>query len=444
MIAVGDALLVAGGWGLLRLVAGPGPWPFGWVGGAALSLLAGATAIGVATTLLSLAGLPLWPAIVAMLALALAGLRRGRPHWSPATPTAAGGVAAMAGAWLVVTARSGEVVMNDEYAIWALRGRAFAEGTGLGSPVFTDAAAQYQHLDYPLLVPSLVAWAERWAGSLDGAAHMQVALLAAAMLGVVAWAGARLAGSAAAACAVLAAIVPTGAAAYALRIYAEVPTAAFAMATTMLGLVWLREREPVLLRVAAITTAGALLSKNEAGLFALAALLATGLAAGSVRRVGWCAGAALIAYAPWVAWTRVNGLENDVINADTLTPGRLLDNLGRLDDIGAGFANHWPGPGWGLPLLAVAVIAAVGAGQGRLAAATVLTAALALAGLSLSYIATPQDVDRHLATSASRVLLFPAVLTLVAVPLLAGAAAHGRTAPVSSSRPGPAPSAKRA
>jgi hypothetical protein len=417
-----DLVLLAAGWGLLRLIWRGRRWPFGVVGAIGLALLAGTAALALATTLLAIAGLPLWLTVPALLGLALAGVPGGCPRLAIGPSAAIAGLVALAiGARLVSAAASSRVLMNDEYAIWALRGRALSLADGLDPDLFANAAAQYQHLDYPLLVPSLVAWSDRWAGSpADGAAHVQVALLCAALLGVVGWAVTRLAGRLAAVCAVVLAVVPVGAAAYSARLYADLPGAAFALATALLVLVWIHEEDPLFLWTAAVTAAGGLLTKNESGLFALGALLAAAIVGRGARPVLAAGAAALSALIPWFAWTRANGLENDVANAGTLEPGRILDNLERLGAIAAGFAEHWPAPWWGLVLLLPAAALAVSAGHRRIVAAVALTLLTALVGLAASYVVTPTEVRRHLDVSAARVLLFPATLTLVSIPLLAG------------------------
>ncbi|MDX6696897.1 MAG: hypothetical protein QOE65_294 [Solirubrobacteraceae bacterium] len=426
MIVAGDLLLLAGGLGLLRLAC-PGPWPFGVAGGLGLGFLCGSVALALATTLLGVAGLPLWPVVLALGGLAAAGLRRGRPLPDGGRTAGLAGVAAGAlGAWLAIAAASGRVVLNDEYAIWALRGRALSLADGLGSPVFTDAAAQYQHLDYPLLVPALVGWADRWSsGAPEGPAHVQVALLAGAMLLVVGWAVARLAGPLAAAAAVLLAVAPTRFAEMTQRVHADVPAAAFAVATLLLVAVWLRDEEDDrLLRVAAITAAGAVYTKNEGALYGLATFAAAALVARRRRPVALAAAAAALAYAPWALWTRAHGIHSDVLNRATLRPSRLLDELDRLGAIWSGMSGAWPTALWALVAAAVAGALGARAGHARLVVLLAGTVAASLAGLAFVYVATPLELEGQLRVSAYRVQLYPALVVLLSIPLLAGLAAR--------------------
>jgi hypothetical protein len=431
MIVLADMILVAGGWGLLRLACGE-RWRFGLVGGLALSFLAGAAALAFFTTLLAVLGLPLWLTVPALVLLFAAGVARGRPERAREVASGAAGVIALVlGGRLVLAAASSQVAANDEYAIWALRGRGLTLAGELDPQLFANAAAQYQHLDYPLLVPSLIAWSDRFAGSvLDGAAHAQTALLVAALFGVVAWGVFQLAGRLAAVVAVLLCTIPTGTAAFSQRLYADLPAAAFAMATLLLVMVWLQEEhDDRLLAAASITTAGALYTKNEGALFAVVSLLAALVLARRGRRlVAGAVASALLAYLPWALWTRFNDLNNDLVNATTLAPERVADNLSRLGTIADGFSQYWPAPGWALPLFAVAVALAVYHGRERLAAAAVATAALSVAGMAAIFVLTPLDLAGHLESAAARVLLFPALVVLVGIPLLAGASLQASAA----------------
>jgi hypothetical protein len=71
-------------------------------------------------------------------------------------------------------------------------------------------------------------------------------------------------------------------------------------------------------------------------------------------------------------------------------------------------------------------------GQGRLLAQVAVTAAVATAGLYAQYVVSVQGtgaaaaayIEGHFWSTAHRVLLFPAVLCALAVPLLAGAASR--------------------
>jgi hypothetical protein len=414
---LGVLLLLAAGHGLVRLVARDAD--LGVAGTVAFSLLSGGVALAVVTMLAGVTGLPTTLPVLAP-PLALLALAPVRPRLPGRADLAPGALAALVGARLAAAAAVLPVNHNDEYAMWAMRGRALARMGRLDPRVFADE--MYAHPDYPLLVPSLVSWAHGFGGD-RRAAHLHVTLLAVALLLVVAWGVTRLAGRFAAAVAVVAAVVPTGVAVYAVRVMADVANVAYCVALALLLLLWLRDRAPWQWRLAAVMAAGAACTKNEGLAFALATcVVAAAVAPGGLRRKAVplaVAGFAAATAAPWLVWTRLHGVGNRVVNAGALD--RDTDLADRLPVIAEGIAAAWPLPVWWLPLLAVAAAFAVAAGGGRAAAFLGGTAAAAVLVLSAIYVVTPSgDLGAHIAVSAHRVLLFPAVLVAVGIPLLAG------------------------
>jgi hypothetical protein len=382
-----------------------------------LAFLAGVAVLGVTTTLAGVLGLTTspWLTGLPLAALALVPVRPRAPGIRRDAALLAGAVALLAGIRIVTVAARIPSVHNDEYAIWTLRGRALAELGRLDPHVFANTAALYQHLDYPLLVPALVAWTERWGGG-DSAWHVQVALLAVALLGVVAWGVGRLAGPLAAVVAVVSCGVATHFPLVAIRIVADLPAAAYAIAVVLLLLLWLRDEEPWQVRLAAVMATGALHSKNEGGVFVLFACV---LAAVLARRVVPLVplGVAAVTYVPWLAWCRLHDVTNDVVNGEAGARAALTAQ--RLSDIGTGLAEHWPLPFWWLLLLAAAAAYAVREGRWREVVLVMGTAAGAVAALAAIYVVTPLEVTSHIDSSAHRVLLFPALITAMGTPLLA-------------------------
>ncbi|HEX8003467.1 MAG TPA: glycosyltransferase family 39 protein [Mycobacteriales bacterium] len=427
---LGALLVLAAGHGVVR-VAAPRR-AFGVVGGAAFGWLAGTAALGLLTTLLATLGLPSGPGVllVPLLALAAVGAARTRPALRVPSPAGAG--VAVVGTWLLATAAHGRVLLNDEYAIWGLRGRALRLAGGLDERLFANAAALYQHLDYPLLVPATIAWSDGVAGrTADGAAHAYVAAFAVALLGVVAWAGEELAGRAAALVAVLLVVTVDKFSVNALRLLADLPVAAFALATVVLLLAWLRDGDAGALRLSAVMAAGAWATKNEGGLYVLAAVVATAVAARVARRrvlAPLAVGAvALAANLPWAVWTRAHGITNDVVNAGTHV------GPGRAGTVARGLVTAWPGTVAVTLLAAVAAYVAVRRGHAARAVAALGALALTTGGIAATYLVTPYDIDWHLRSSADRVLLYPALLAAFAVPVLLGGAG---TMPGGSDEPG--------
>lgn len=405
-------LVLAAGYGTLRLLDAR----VRGLGRLALAWLSGVAAVGVVTTLLGVLGLPTRRLAVAvpLLLLAVVGAFRGRPRpRRPRPPGPAAVLGFLIGVRLAFAARHSASVVNDEYAIWSLRARALSLAGRLDPALFANAPALYQHQDYPLLLPGLLAFS----GRDDARWHVYVALMTAALLVVVGWGVTRLATPLAGIVAVVAAVVPTAVATHTMRVYADLPACAFAVALVLLLLIWLREGDPWALRAGAVMAAGAALTKNEGALFVLFACVAAALV---TRRVvallPLAAGAA--AYLPWFLWARLHDISNDVVNAGAGDRAALTAD--RLGDIATGLRESWPLPYWWLLLLAAAVALALRAGQWKAPVLILGTAAASVAALALIYVVTPLEVTSHIASSAPRVLMLPALLTAIGTPLLLG------------------------
>jgi hypothetical protein len=356
-------------------------------------------------------------------------------------PYADGAVAAVVaalGAVLLTGSRNLVVFSNDEWAIWAIRGRTLSLAGHLDPAVFQGIATQYQHLDYPLLVPSLIAWGDGLAGHADDAtAHVLVILLTLGMLAVVGWAANRLAGPYAGVCSALLILgTPRLLAPYGLRLYADVPLAAFAVALLLVLAMWITYEDSRLLAVAGVLAAGTAAVKVEGVVFALAGLLAALVVPASVRRARTqvlVAIASMIAsMLPWLMWTRAHGIESDLINGQTLNPHHLRQVAGATWLVVRLVMRYWPGYGWwGIAggVLAVALAMTV-SGLRRLTAYVCLAWFIAVAGMWAQYVisagrfqnVSPISVElrAHFASSATRVLLVPAIIASLAIPLLAG------------------------
>jgi hypothetical protein len=472
-VLLGELVVLLAGHAVLRL--GSGRWPVGAYGplaAAGLCWLAGVAVLGTVTTLVGVLGgrtTPL-PVVAPVLGLlAVAGLLPPRRWWVArrrSRPAAAGPAAAPAGrlgwpagrGWWVgelacaafavgigvrtlAAAASVPVRSNDEYAMWMLRGRALSQLGHLDPRVFQGLDAGYQHLEYPLVFPSLVAWNDSWAGRpTDAAAHLGVAALLVALLAVVGGLVGRLAGPlAAVASVVLVAAVPTMLAPQALRLMADVPVFTFAVSLAIALLCWLRSPDRVLLVAAAALGAGAVGTKVEGLVFTAVAFFAALLLARSGRR--WlvvAGGAALLADLPWLAYTRVHGLRSWVANGDTLSVDHVRQVLPLTGRVVRGMADRWPGADSTLGVLLLvavvpAAVLAVRAGRGGrlvgyLGIVVLLDSLALLAQYVVSAYGPPSDplsvriLDGQLAVTVFRVALVPATLLMIAVPILAGLA----------------------
>ncbi|MEP6598389.1 MAG: hypothetical protein ABJB98_02940 [Actinomycetota bacterium] len=483
MTAVALLLLAGGGHGLLRVtMRRPPSRAFGVAPTMALSVLAGAAVIGVLTTLCGVTQLStrLWPALFpAMLLLCTIGVLPSRAAKAlnvdrhedsksmhvPQRPPIDWlflAVAAIAAVLLSWGTSAAPVISNDEYAIWAVRGRALWMMGRLDPAIFLGANADFQHLDYPLGVPALISWGDQLAGHVDdGSAHILLISLIAAMLAVVGWALNALAGPLAGiGGTLLVAGTPGLLSKWGVLLMADTPQVAFAVSLVLMLAVWVRRGGGDLLVVAAVMGAGALATKVEGALFvvaAFAAALAVAPGGRAARRpVLISFGAAVASAIPWAVWTHAHHLENDLINGETLS----IDHVRRVIGYGAlairEIGRYWPGHGW-LLVAATAVVcllaATVPAARGPVGV-VIVAWLLSCVGLWAQYVIAAgrshfgalggRELQAHFASSASRVLLTPAVLLMVLLPLAAGLTWAGRRSLVRVRTPEPQLSAPRA
>jgi hypothetical protein len=451
------ALIIAAGHGLIRAVTGS--WPLRLLGplaSAALSMLCGATAVGLLMTYAGVVGLSTrpWPLVLPLLiALAIAGVVPGRlavllridrsgsarPAGSAAARLADAAVAAavtVVGTVLLWGIGHVPVRSNDEFAIWAVRGRTMALTGHLDPHVFTGVLANYQHLDYPLLVPSLIAWGDGLRGHTDDySAHVLLIAVLLAMLAVVGWALNRVAGPFAGVAGVLlAAGTPDLLSRWALLLMADAALVAFVLAMFFVLALWLTDRDPRLLAIAAVLGCGAAATKVEGLLFVLACFAAALVCARGQRRavlLGF--GVAVASALPWIAWTKVHHIQSDLINSTTLTLHHLRVVAPYSWLSVRQMAHYWPASGWLLVIACLAVMAValtVARLRGLVAFLGVAFAVSTLgmwaqyvisAGQQLTGDAGAESLRRHFGSSAPRVLLVPAMLLTLAAPLFAGA-----------------------
>ena len=464
-VVLAAALLLLAGHGLLRLATRR--WPlraYGPAAGVGLCWFAGVVAVGFLVTLVGVLGGDITPLPIvapALAVLALAGLlpmpARLRPRYDPMPDTRDTGVgdaiSAAAGlataAWIALLSARIPTHSNDEYAIWMLRARAL---TGLGRldpAIFADHSAGYQHQEYPLFLPALVAWFDRWAGRpTDAAAHLAIAATVGAMLALAGAVLTRLAGAAAAAVALLLVVsLPTVLSVQSLQLVADLTVFGFAFCLSLVLALWLARPTttgPAWAAAAAVLAAGAIGTKAEGLAFAGIALLAALALARGRRRPLLLAGvAAAVVSLPWLAYTRSHHLSSWVANTDTLSAEHVRAVLPWTGTVLRGMAERWPGgAGWGLVVLVglvPAAVLAVRAGQTRLvvfvAAVVVLDAVVLLTQYVVTASGPPSDplaarlLADQLRVTVYRVALVPAALLAVAVPAFAGIALRHRATP---------------
>lgn len=467
MTAVALLLMGGAGYGLLRVVLGGSPRRLvGPLAAAGVAALFGAVVIGLSTTYAGVAGLPTrpWPVIGTVVAVLLvAGLLPApvarRLRVDRGTPAPTGDQAAsrlgdvlvalavpVIGVWTLWGMDHAPVRFIDEFAIWAVRGRSLSITGHLDDRVFAGFAAHYQHLDYPLLVPSLIAWGDGIAGhSDDTTGHVLLGALTLGMVAVLGWAANRLAPAAgplvraalALAAPLLVAGTPGLLARWGTYLTADAPVVALSVSLAAVLALWVQHGDGRWLPVAGVLGAGAASTKVEGLLFTLALFVAAGACRArepAARRAWLFTAAALVAsQLPWQLWAKLHHIQSDLLNGRTLSVAHLRSVAGLSGLTVRQMVAYWPGHGWGLVAAAVLAAAlAVASGGGRLVVFLVSAWALATVGIWAQYVisagqgssgaAAATALRGHFASSAPRALLVPAVLLTLMLPVFAGLA----------------------
>jgi hypothetical protein len=441
MIAVGGAaailLLVGAGWSLLNLLPA-GPPQLGRVGLVAGSYVAGAAALSFLTTVVGVVGGPVrvWPLIgPLMLTLFAAGLGRawrrrsgpGGRSWD-LRGDAAGLIAAVASAPLLVVAAAQHMTSNDEYAIWAFKGRVLYTVGHLDAYLLSgDPAYAFSHRDYPLMLPSLLVWGNGWAGAdSERLAHELGTLLTVCALIVVVSLLTRLSGTPIALLGLVLLLAVTGFMAQATGFVGDAPTAMLALAL-LLSVVLLTQENPAWARrdavaVASVCASAAAMTKNEGTAFVVSALIAGLIFGRASRRALWVpAVTAAAAVLPWMVWWHVHGLQSDFVNSDDLRLRAIRAHSRRFLHILGRVAHYWPGLGWAfLALAAVAIGAATALTRDRSLLVVPAGGLLALAVVVVVEMLAPEGNEGFYLATLPRVLLFPAAALSLSGPIALG------------------------
>jgi hypothetical protein len=378
-----------------------------------LGAILGIAILGIGTMLGGLAGSAWAGAVVSMLAaLGLSfsirhstdGVEGARP---PIVPLL---VVLAVGAFLMIAAWSRPVSKFDGWAFWSLKAKAIATTGDFSSPIFTEPEYEYSHRDYPPLLPAWQALAYKASGDLTNGAPTQFQLAwlwTAAGVALVALAGRRRTVTG---FALLAWVLAPQVVEESLSGYADVPMALF----LVLGVFALLRSERLGLWPGAILIGAAAVTKGEGLVFAIAALVPLVVAAEYRKRALVAAGAIVLAFGPWVAFTSSHGLTGDVtrppLEAGHIDPDR--DPIERVptvvEELGYRATKVTD---WGVLVPMSLVAAAAVRFRPR---AVVAGAVLAFGAWVAVYLATPFEVDWHLATSADRVLIAPLGLLALA------------------------------
>jgi hypothetical protein len=451
-------LLILCGLGVLRVVWGRYPSAeIGLAATAGMAPLIGATVIGLLTTYAGVLGLSTrpWPFVApVVLALSLvavlprpilARVRRTADHSRSGRPVGpsvvadlcVAGVAVVVGVVMLRGVSGRLVCCNDEYAIWAVRARTMSLAGHLDPRVFAGAAANYQHLDYPLLQPAVIAWGDGISGHLDDtAAHT---LLVTVLLGGLLTLGGllnRVAGPFAGTVAALLAVGTSGMLAqFGLLLTADVPLAAMSLALLAAALTWLARPDARLLAVVTVLAAGTAATKVEGALFAFSILIGCACAARTRRRATLAAiGVVVATMLPWFVWTRAHNIQSDLVNGGTLSWHHLRLVAPQSGNAVRLMVDYWPGYGWlalGAGGAAALLAWVVAPSARRLVGFLAVAWALATVGMWAQYVISAgqhvqpgqrvlDGLKAHFASSAPRVLIVPSLLLTLATPVFAG------------------------
>ena len=299
----------------------------------------------------------------------------------------------------------------DGWAIWAPKAHALFVDGDVWGPVFREPVYLSQHQEYPILLPALEALSANTLGRFDPRLIDVEAAAVLVSFGWGSWALLRLvvppAISAVAAFALTASapLAPNAAANY-----ADAVVASFTALALLCLVVWLARGMVTTLVLAGVFLAAAASVKAEGLVFAVAALMAAGIAARSfgrrVRPVAVLGSIALVVPVTWMVVDRLNGPGPDNIDRRAFVNlayiGEALDRIPvAAQRLVVEIASDWS-------LASLAVLIAFSATLLVRAWRYVLFAgvwgALAFAGLVSIYYAGTPPIDWYLTTSADRVI----------------------------------------
>lgn len=309
----------------------------------------------------------------------------------------------------------------DAWSMWNARAKFLASPSNWRNAV--SPALESIHPDYPLLLPAVVAWPWRVAGEPLTAIPYLVAIAFAAAIFAVVAACAALARSKTAG--YVAAILLFSGSTFigeSMSLYADVPLAAFLVASIALVVL---DAGVASLVFAGVLAALAAWTKNEGILLLPVLLIATGLFRRIADSVKVLAGAApvlavLIAYKVLLApatdqFTKQTG---SAIASKILDPGRYALIAGAFTGEILSFAPLYTHPILLIALLAWALRFVDGAARKQAYLAGSVALAMAAAYFA-SFVVTPYDLKWHLETALSRLLvqIWPAAVLAVVLAL---------------------------
>jgi hypothetical protein len=313
----------------------------------------------------------------------------------------------------------------DAWTFWTPKAQALVALGGLDAAWFTQA--DLPNPDYPLLLPAVEAGGFRFTGYETALLDVQSWIFLVAFVAAVAGVAVRRAPRPAVWVPLTMVVFAPAVAELLAAAEADIPVATLFAAAGLCAFLWLTERRPGALALAAVLAAGAVATKVEGLLFALAlfAALAAVTWSRSRRDAAVAAGAgaaAVVAGAlPWRLWLSTHDVPSQSSLGRVTDASFLASHVSRVPPAAADVAWRALDPTrWLLvvPLAALAVALAWRAGRRREAAFAAGVVVLSLVGLVLAYWTTPLEFHYHLATSARRVVTGPVLLAAALTPLL--------------------------
>jgi hypothetical protein len=300
----------------------------------------------------------------------------------------------------------------DGWMNWSLKAKALALDGHFFGPVFTSPEFRYSHQDYPTLLPAWQALAYIISGQLTISWPLQFQLAwlwTAAAVGLVSLVSSQCGRTS---LFLMAWICAPQVIYWTMSGYADVPMAFFLVAG--IGALLLSPSQPPV--VAGFLLGACALTKAEGLPFAVLAVLSVSMFSVQPKIPLQALAILLGVRSPWLLFTIVMGIPNDIVNAASLHPQRVITLIPRIVPIGEAWISELVAVRrWGL-LVVAASVALIMRWKPR---KDLVAAALAYVGvLTFIYVITPRNLPRQLASTVGRVAIAP--LGLLALSLATG------------------------
>jgi hypothetical protein len=446
-VAAALAVPTLAGWLLLDACFGARE-RFGRLERLSLAFGLGSGALTLTMLLLSFAGVHFDTRVITAVLLLPVGAaawllrRRGRSSSADAPAVAAGApasrplrivlLAAITLSLATVFARTMLVEIDhwDAWAMWAYKAKIFFVHRIVPVDLFAEFERTFGHWDYPQHVPLLETWVLLFLGEWnDQLPRVLFPIFHAALCVNVFALLRRHVATEPALLGVLFFATLSGLQNWVIGTMVE-PVLVFFFVTS-LGLLfrWMHERDGRVLTLAGIFAGLGGWTKNDglALFLSLAVTLGIHLVV-EVRSEPRRAAAAFTAFAlpgalvvlPWSLFTRLAGLENDVVTASNLTWQATCGNLHRLGELPGVFLHHFADVGhWNVlwPLFLVVLVAKAKTASRSPLRYLLLPVAVQIAVDVALYIIWPHETEEYLYDTLQRLLLGPASIAVLFVVL---------------------------